>query len=206
MYSELFSRVFNKGNLRIVGALAIPVAFILFWFHAQREASMEVKEFKEAQRVHPNTDQTVVKNYELKEVDDSNQLRWLLAANQGVMEPVSRDVSLKEVHVDYYDGKTLKMRLKAPVGQANELTRKVELNCADGKKVVAEGEGGKAKLEAAKVELTKKNQFQATGGVNIVWPGVAKVSGNKAEGSLASTDLKNLTIMGNTHALIGLRE
>jgi hypothetical protein len=49
----------------------------------------------------------------------------------------------------------------------------------------------------------EKNQFLASGGVNIIWPGVAKVTGNEATGSLKSTDLKNLTIKGNTHAAIG---
>jgi hypothetical protein len=69
--------------------------------------------------------------------------------------------------------------------------------------VEAEGEEGKVKLTAKKIELNKKNQFQATGGVNIIWPGVAKVIGNLAEGVLSSGNLDNVKVIGNTHALIG---
>jgi hypothetical protein len=95
------------------------------------------------------------------------------------------------------------MRISSPIGLANENTHMVKLFAQGGKRVEAQGEGGKAKLDAQKIELMEKNQFLASGGVNIIWPGVAKVTGNEATGSLKSTDLKNLTIKGNTHAAIG---
>jgi len=186
-----------------VGAISIPAAIMAFWFYAMNEANKQVKEFNAAQKVRPNTDETVIQNYELKEVDDANQVRWLLAAERGVLEPISHDVNLTHVHVDYMDGKVLKMRVSAPIGHTNENTRLVNLSSSGNKLVEAEGEEGKVKLTAKKIELNKKNQFQATGGVNIIWPGVAKVIGNLAEGVLSSGNLDNVKVIGNTHALIG---
>jgi hypothetical protein len=52
-----------------------------------------------------------------------------------------------------------------------------------------------------KLELEKKNQFKATGGVNIAM-GVAKVTGNYATGRFGKKDLEDLKIIGNTHAII----
>ena len=199
----MLAQVFGKNSRKIIGALAIPAILVSFWTYAQNEANQQVKEFNASQKVNPNTDETIVKNYELKEVDDQNQVRWLLAADQGVMEPVSHDVNLTQVHVDYMDGKILKMRLSAPLGHTNENTRLIKLSASGNKLVEATGEAGKVKLTAAKIELNKKNQFQATGGVNIIWPGVAKVIGDLAAGVLASGDLNNVKIIGNTHALIG---
>lgn len=199
----MLDQIFNRNISKLIGAISVPTAILLFWLYAQHEANRQVKEFNEAQKVNPNTDETVVRNYELKEVDDNNQVRWLLAANEGVMEPVSRDVNLTDVHVDYLDGKILKMRLSAPLGHTNEVTRLVKLSGSNSKPVQAMGEAGKVKLTAQKIELNKKNEFQATGGVNIVWPGVAKVIGNLAEGILTSGELNNVKIIGNTHALIG---
>jgi hypothetical protein len=69
--------------------------------------------------------------------------------------------------------------------------------------VTAFGEEGKVKLEAAKIELDKNNQFQATGNVNIMWSKAAKVIGDMACGSLGANDLNNVKIIGHTRALIG---
>ena len=185
-------------------ALSIPIGIYTFFTYSQKQADVQIDEYQKMQKEHPNTDKIIIGNYELKEVDDSNEIRWQLTARQGIMEPVSKDVELDKVQISYFDGKKLKMRLSAPSGVANEVTHIVKLDSTDKQRVVAEGEDGKAKLDARKVELNKKNQFIATGGVNIEWPGVAKVTGNEARGSLEkSAELKNFKIVGNTHALIG---
>ncbi len=202
----LLVEFFSRNSSKLIGALSIPTIIVLFWFYAQYEANQQVSEFNKAQKVRPNTDETTITNYELKEVDDSNQVRWLLAAKTGALEPVSHDVNLTDVHVDYMDGKTLKMRITAPVGQTNEDTRLVKLAGLGDKQVSACGEEGKVKLEAAKIELDKKNQFQAVGNVNIVWSNAAKVIGDTAFGALGSkgsNDLSNVKLIGHTHALIG---
>jgi hypothetical protein len=199
----MLAQVFNRNVSKFIGAVSIPAVIMFFWFYALQEANKQVKEFNAAQKINPNTDETIVRHYELKEVDDNNQVRWLLSANEGKMEPVSHDVNLTQVHVDYMDGQILKMRLSAPFGHTNEITRLVKLSASGNKLVEAIGEAGKVKLTAAKIELNKKNQFQATGGVNIIWPGVAKVIGDLAAGILTSGDLNNVKIIGNTRALIG---
>jgi hypothetical protein len=183
--------ILSRISPKIVGALAIPTALVAFWFYAQNEANQQVKEFNSAQKIRPNTDETTITNYELKEVDDSNQVRWLLAAKTAALQPITHDVNLTDVHVDYMDGKTLKMRISAPVGKTNEVTRLVKLA----------GEGDKT--VTAKIELDKKNQFQATGNVNIIWSKAARVIGDMACGSLGANDLSNVKIIGHTHALIG---
>lgn len=184
-------------------ALAIPGAIMALWFYAKNEAEREVGITASAIKKDPINEKLRVSDYQLKEIDDNNHLRWRLMAQQGTTDPITRDVDLQKVDVDYYDGGKIKMRLCAPIGLANESTKIVELHADNTTRVMCEGEDGKAKLAATKVELIKKNQFQATGDVNIVWPGVAKVSGDRAEGSLASTTLSKLKIVGNTHASIG---
>lgn len=204
-FLEPFLRfVFSKAALKLVVALAIPAGITYFWFYSQKQANLEVENYKQEQKDNPTQERVTVDNYELKEIDDSNHLRWQLVAEKGIMQPASKNVELDSVKIEYFDkDKKLKMRLIAPVGTANEGNRYVKLDSKDGKHVIAEGQEGKARLETEKLELTKKNQFVATGGVNIIWPGVAKVTGNSATGSLEKTDLKNLKIVGNTHALIG---
>jgi hypothetical protein len=187
----------------LILALAIPVALISFWLYAQHEAQVDVEAYKKEQKLYPNSDKIKVDNYELKEIDDSNNLKWRLMAMHGESDPITKDVALTDVNVDYFDGKKIKMRLSAPIGLANEATKQIELDSSSARRVSCEGEEGKSQLEANKVELMKKNQFAATGGVNIVWPGVAKVAGDRAEGSLANTDLNNMKVTGNTHASIG---
>ena len=163
-----------SGALKFIAALAIPVGIYSFWNYSQKQADVQVEEYQKMQKEHPDTDNITVDNYELKEVDDNDQVRWQLLAKQGIMEPVSKNVALNTVQVSYFDDKKLKMRISAPTGMANEVTHIVKLDAVQGNRVLAEGEDGKAKMDATKVELTKKNQFIATGGVNIVWPGVAK--------------------------------
>jgi hypothetical protein len=200
----MLAKLFSRGVLKLILALSIPLGIAALWIYSQKMANLEVEQYKQEQKINPNTDRISVDNYALREIDDHNHIRWQLVARQGVFEPTNKDVALADVKVEYFDDQKLKMRLSAPVGTANETSRYVKLDAQQGKRVVAEGEEGKARMEAQKVELTKKNQFVASGGVNIVWTGVAKVTGNSATGSLEKgAALKDLKIIGNTHALIG---
>jgi hypothetical protein len=202
----MWSRIFNLAIWKVVFALAIPIGIAAFWLYSQHEANVEVEDYKKAQKADPNTDRITVTHYELKEVDDENKVRWQLTAKDGVFEPVHKDVALNQVTMEYFDGDKCSLRLSAPKGSANETTRYVELDATPEQKVFAAGEGDKAQLIAQKVELTKKNQFLATGDVNILWPGVAKVTGDSAAGSLAKgAAFDHMKITGNTHALIGLK-
>jgi hypothetical protein len=201
----MLSVIFQRINWKLLLALIIPSVIMGLWFYAKYTAEQDIGAVDASIKKNPINDKIVVSDYQLKEIDDSNHIRWRLKAAQGMSDPITRDVALREVSVDYFDGVKIKMHLSAPIGIANESTKIVELDCENKTRVKATGEEGKAELEASKVELIKKNQFRATGGVNILWPGVAKVSGQLAEGSLASTDLNKLKITGNTHALIGIQ-
>jgi hypothetical protein len=66
---------------------------------------------------------------------------------------------------------------------------------------MAEGEKGKGTLIAEVVELDKKNQFTASGGVNIVSE-VAKVTGKTATGVISKNGMSDFKIIGGTHASI----
>jgi hypothetical protein len=193
-----------RGAIKLIVALAIPTGLAAGFYFSQKEADRQLEEQQKYQKEHPATKQITVDNYELKEIDDSNQMKWHLVAKQGTMEPTTRDVDLDQVQVQFFEGPKVKMSLSAAKGVCNESTHVVKLEAGPGKTVVCEGADGGAKLCAPKVELIKKNQFIASGGVTIVYPGVAKVTGNAATGSLEkSADLKNFKITGGTHALIG---
>ncbi len=202
--ATLLGGVFGKGTVKLLLALSIPAGIGWVWWASQDMANKEIEEYKTEQKANPASERVTVENYELKEVDDSNQIRWQLTAKEGIADQGSQVVTLKDVKVSYFDPKTheLKMSLAAPSGEAHEQDRYVKLTGNDGGKVIAEGQGGKARLEARQVELTKKNHFTATGGVNIIWPEVAKVSGNTATGTMDSANLQDFKIVGNTHAEI----
>ncbi|CAN5153608.1 hypothetical protein BH10CYA1_BH10CYA1_30750 [soil metagenome] len=193
-----------RGVFKFVVALAIPALLIYFWISAQKMADDQVKDFKDEKSKNPDQTATTVTNYELKEVDDANTVKWHLQAKGGTMQAETKDVALVEVKVEYFDGPKLKMRMSAPTGLANESTRLVKLTSDDKSHVICEGEEGKSRLEASKVELNKDNQFMATGGVNILWPGVAKVTGDKCTGHLdKGAQFENIKIVGNTHSFMG---
>lgn len=196
------STIFNRGTLKLVLALTIPILIVWAFIYSQHQANEEVKKFKAEQKTNPTANQITVSNYELKEVDDSNHIRWQLLAAEGVADQSNQGVMLKDVKVEYFDGPTVKMRLRAPQGLAHEANRYVKLSGCAADPVLAEGEAGKSRLGAQVVELTKKNQFAASGGVTIVWPEVAKVTGLSASGTIDGSDLRNLKIVGNTHAEI----
>jgi hypothetical protein len=205
---SLASTVFNRGTLKVALALAIPTSIAYFFYYSQKQADLEISKVKTDQAAHPTATQMSIDDYTMKEVDDSNRIRWQLTSKSGTIMPNGSDVRLTEVVVEYYDPTTrqLKMRISAPDGMANQGTKFVRLSARNGQKVSAIGEGGKSKLVTSQLELTKKNQFTATGGVIIEWPGVAKVSGNSASGSTnLAAGPKDFKIIGNTNAEIAVR-
>jgi LPS export ABC transporter protein LptC len=198
----MLSMIFSRSTLKMLVALSIPVGIaVLFWW-AQKTADEQIAETKGKLVQHESQDVITLVDYKLKEVDDANRIRWQLIAKKGIVDQGTQIVTLRDVKVEYYDGDKIKMRLTSPVGEANQQTKYVKLYGENGRRVEAEGEAGKAKMLAATVELKEKNQFLASGGVNIDWPQVAKVSGNSATGSVDLADFKHFKIMGNTHALI----
>lgn len=200
----ILGKIFSKNTLKFIAALSIPGLLIYFWYYSKEQARIEMESYQQEQKANPLQDRVTIDNYQLKEVDDSNQVRWQLVAKSGTMNSGTKDVNLEDVMVEYFDGKKLKMRLKAPIGLANESTRKVRLDADKDSRVVAEGEEGKGTMTASKVELTKKNQFEATGGVNIIMPGVAKVTGNSAVGSFGKGGIEKLRVIGNTHSVVSM--
>jgi lipopolysaccharide-assembly LptC-related protein len=183
-------------------ALSIPVGIALLFWWAQKTADQQIAETQTTLSKTESKDVITLDDYRLKEVDDSNRIRWQLVAKKGIVDQGTQIVTLRDVQVEYYDGDKIKMRLVSPVGEANQQTKYVKLSGEKGRRVEAEGEDGKAKMLAATVELKEKNKFLASGGVNIVWPQVAKVTGNSATGTVDLADFKHFKIMGNTHALI----
>lgn len=206
--ASIASMVFNKNIWKLLIALAIPGSIAFFFWYSQHQADLEVEQYKKDVKDNPISESLIIQNYAMKEIDDANRVRWQLTAKTGTLMPNGKDVKLEEVQVEYYDQNTreLKMRLTAPYGAANQETKFVKLEAKNGKKVVAEGQGGKTKFIARDVELIKKNQFLATGGVIIDWPGVAKVSGDSASGLTdLSSGPKNFKVVGNTHAEIVMK-
>ena len=196
-------RVFNVGVLKLVLALGILFGIVGLVYYAHNQADKELKEFAKEKKQEAN-DSVVVDNYELKEIADDNTTHWLLTAKKGTMEPSSKDVDLEDVKVNYYKEGKVSMTLAAPSGKANELTRVIKLHSVGDTKVSVTGDEKQAQLETKELELTKNNQFVATGGVNIMWPGVAKVTGSNARGSFVKGALQKLIISGNTHALVDM--
>lgn len=196
-------RFFNVGVLKLVLALSILFGIVGLVYWANHQADKELKQFsKEAKE--EASDAVVVDNYELKEIGEDNATHWRLTAKKGTMEPTSKDVDLEDVKVNYYKEGKVSMTLVAPTGKANELTRVVVLHSVGDSKVSVSGDEKQAQLITQDLELTKNNQFKATGGVNIMWPGVAKVTGNNAHGSFVKGNLQKLIISGNTHALVDM--
>jgi lipopolysaccharide export system protein LptC len=205
MFSKIYHSIFNQSVYKVLLAMAIPALICGGWIFSLQSSDVLIKEQTKEMKEHPTVEKTTVDNYSLKEVDDTNTTKWDLIAKRGIMAAdASKDVWLDQVTLRYYDGKVLKMSITAPKGVANEVTHIVILDSDKTQRVVAENGVSHARLEASKVELNKKNQFVATGGVNINMPGVAKVTGNLCTGVLEKdSELKNFKIIGNTHAIIG---
>lgn len=201
---SFFGKIFSKSTLKFVAALSIPAGLTYFWYYSNEQARIEMESYKKEQQENPSQDRVSIDNYELKEVDDSNTLRWHLVAKTGTMVSATKDVNLTEVVIEYYKDNQIKMRLTAPTGVANETTRKVSLDSNKVTRVIAEGEPGKGRMESSRLELTKKNQFTASGGVNIDMPGVAKVTGNQAVGEFGKGGIHNVKVIGNTHSILNI--
>ena len=194
-----------KPYFKLILALGILVGISGFIYYAYNKAEDEMKKFNETKDEKTMSEEIAVDEYVLKEVDDENQLKWQLKAVRGVLEPKTRDVDLKGVEVEYYHEGKVSLKIIAPIGKANESTRKIQLTSTETEKVVGMGMEKQSRLETKDLELTKKNQFIATGGVNIDWPGVAKVTGDKAEGTMSPTRfVDHLIIRGNTHAQLSM--
>ncbi len=195
----------NRHNFKLVVALAIPVLIGSIFLYSQNLANQEVAKYRAEQKINPTASRISVKNYELKEVDGANHLRWHLTATSGILGENGKEVDLTNVKVEYFNGPVVRMCLIAPSGQANEETRYVKLLGSGQQKVQAKGDGGKVSLTAFSVELMKNNHFLASGDVNIEWPGVAKVWSDTASGKVNLSDCKEFKLSGNTRALVYIR-
>ncbi|MBX9877439.1 MAG: LPS export ABC transporter periplasmic protein LptC [Candidatus Obscuribacterales bacterium] len=194
--------IINARVIKLIVAIAIPAGMVWGFMSAQKHADKEIAEFHTNQTADPTKQNVEIKGYELKEVDDQNNVRWQLKADLGTRDNNTHMVNLTGITVEYYKDGQVKMKLSAPTGEANEQTNHVKLASSSGHRVVAEGDGGKTHMETSSLELSKNNQFIATDGVNINLPGVAKISGNRAEGNINISELNNFKIIGNTHAEI----
>lgn len=194
--------IFKTEWFKLVLALAIAGSIVGLLWYAQWQAKTLTEEHAKELKENPGTENTTLENYELKEVDADNHLRWILTAATGVVDSATRDVTLTKISVKYMDGPKIKMEVVAPMGKTNDKAQTVTLTATPQQKVIAKGEEGKSSLETQKLELNKKNQFTATGGVNIVMTGVAKVTGDRATGKFAKSELESLIIRGNTHSII----
>jgi len=194
--------IFKTEWFKLVLALAIAGSIVGLLWYAQWQAKTLTEEHAKELKENPGTENTTLENYELKEVDADNHLRWILTAATGVVDSATRDVTLTKISVKYMDGPKVKMEVLAPMGKTNDKAQTVTLTATPQQKVIAKGEEGKSSLETQKLELNKKNQFTATGGVNIVMTGVAKVTGDRATCKFAKSELESLIIRGNIHSII----
>lgn len=198
-----------KSATKFLVAIAIPSLLVWAFIAAQKNAEIRLNEVKQGITENPIEEGMVVNDYELKEIDDANTVRWVLTAKEGRVAKNRKDVTLDKVKVQYYDAGAVKMAIVAPSGVANADTNWVKMESNKDQRVVAEGDGGKSKFEAQTVVLEKKNQFLATGGVIIEWSEVAKVTGNSATGTVDKTGVKNVVVRGlpghPTHAVIAVK-
>ena len=198
---SVMDTVLHRKETKVLLALAIPVGLAYFFYSANQKALEEIKKANINEAKNPTVSEITVDNYRIEEVDDSNKPNWLLTAKKGIKGD-GDDEKLIDVDVKFFDGANVKMHLAAPYGIAHQTTHYVKLSSGNGMKVIAEGQDGKVKLETGTLELKEKNQFIATGGVNIEWPQIARVSGDQATGNINISDLKDFKISGNTHAEI----
>lgn len=190
---------------KVVLALSFPIFVTWVFFYSKEMAEKESEKLAAEQALHPTTKNPVIENYEMKEVDGQNRIRWQLKAAKGTaLGDMNQEVALNGVQMTYVDPDTQlpKLVLIAPEGSANAATKYVKLTSAGGKKVEAKGSDGKLDFVTQTLELEKDNKFKATGGVNINWPEVAKVTGDSATGVIDLPDFKNFKIVGRTHAQI----
>lgn len=193
-----------RSTLKFVVAISIPLGIVWAFLAAKNAADKQYETEIQVMKSKPTSQGTVVNDYELKEVDDNNTIRWQLVANRGSTKD-NKSVEVEGVKVKYFDGPNVKMLVSAPLGKVDSDTRFVKLMSSKSSKVRGEGDGGKSLFEAETIELDKKNQFFATGGVIIEWSEVAKVTGREARGKIDKGGIQNVKIYGNTHAVIAVK-
>jgi hypothetical protein len=193
-----------RNTFKFVAALSIPIGLIWFYQHSKMEADRQFGETNKTINAKKTSSMIRIDDYELKEVDDNNKVRWELLAKSGFTAD-RKKYEIDEIQVKYYDGPNVKMHVTAPVGRVDEDTRFVTLTSGKGHRVRAEGEGGKSVFEAQTVELDKNNKFFATGGVIIEWADTARVTGNEARGKLDKGGLQEVKVIGHTHAVIAVK-
>jgi hypothetical protein len=201
--SIIHNQIF-KNTVKFLVAISIPVGIVWAFIAAKTAADKQYESEIIAMKAKPTGEGTVVKDYELKEVDDNNTIRWQLVATKGSTVD-NKHVSVEGVKIKYFDGPNVKMLVSAPIGNVDGETRFVKLMSQNGHRVHGEGEGGKSVFDAETIELDKQNQFFATGGVIIEWAEVAKVTGNEARGKLDKGGFQNVKIVGHTHAVIAVK-
>ncbi len=194
-----------KSIAKLALALTIPTVIGSFWYYSQKQANLEVENYNKDQKDHPTTDRSSVKNYKLEEVSDDNELKWQLYAKEGVVMTENHDVLLSNVSIKYFDGNNVKMQINAPVGKTNEETRDVVLNSTKKDRVEVLSDSGKTKLSAETININSKNDFEATKDVSITWANQAKVFGNSITGSFKDSGFNNLSVKGNTHAVLACK-
>lgn len=193
-----------RNTFKFVAALSIPLGIGWGFWASQQSANQQFEDYQKHAKDNPTSTGTTVDDYELKEVDDNNVVRWQLVAKKGSTSD-NKKFEIEKVTMQYFDGPNVKMKVSAPSGFVDADTRFVKMLSGKGQRVRGEGDGGKSLFEAETVELDKKNQFFATGGVIIEWSEVAKVTGNEATGKMDSKGLQNVKIRGNTHAIIAVK-
>ncbi len=194
-------QIFKSDWFKLVLALSILGVIVGLLYYAKWSATIQEAEFEANKKANPTASNVSFDKFELKEVDEHYKTRWLLSAKTGTIISNTKDVALTGITMKFFDGDKIKMHVTAPTGVVNQKSLYVQLNSASGQRVTASGMEGKSMMDMEKLELEKKNQFKASGGVNIAM-GVAKVTGDHATGRFAGTSFQNVKIVGNTHAII----
>jgi predicted phosphodiesterase len=194
-----------RNTVKFVGAISIPALIIGFYYYAKTNADKEYAANVKTVNAKKDAMQTSVENYELKEVDDNNLVKWELVAKTGTTFD-QKKYEVKGVNVKFFDGPNVKMKVTAPLGKVDAETRFVTLNSDKGERVKGEGDSGKSLFESQTVELDKNNKFFATGGVTIEWAESAKVTGGEARGKLDKGGLQDVIVKGHTHAVIAVKD
>lgn len=190
-----------KNTIRFLGALAIPSLIVWGFVSAQKGAENEYNSLTSEMKEHPTSTKTETTEFELKELDDNNAVRWHLTGKKGTTAEM-KVVDVTDVKMRYFDGPNVKMEIIAPLGNVDVSNRYVKMKSAKGQRVSGIGDGGKNKFDAETIELDKQNQFIATGGVKIDWSDVALVTGEMAKGKMSKDGIQNVKVIGHTHAII----
>ncbi|MBK7836400.1 MAG: LPS export ABC transporter periplasmic protein LptC [Candidatus Obscuribacter sp.] len=128
--------IFRTDAFKLILALSILGTIVGLMFYAQNMANRIEKEAEEQRRLNPTAVTTSIDNYELKEIDDANHIRWILRAKRAVLEK-DRKFSLDSIDMQYFDDGKEKMHLIAPIGMADEASRQIQLDSNDKQKVIA---------------------------------------------------------------------